>query len=308
MQVLVHGSHIFFISGWDSGRGLIISNWHGFQNEIFFWSSRHEISSDEQQSKLAHLSTVKQTDEPKGCVTEKKKTQLGAAGWEICRKSNQFLVQRNGADAIHAFPKSPCGSGWVLATWTAHSRIWSLSSFSFERSQSSWGMNNSICQKKDKVRRGSTGWNFQQQKEKNNNNVTTTVFSDFFLVFEWGKWNLHHPLFFVGGLRHVFGSDGTSRVITQSLGWAIFSECLWWFFGGSSRRNNRQKLSSLMFCINQSHILCHMHKFLGEKNPSGAKNLQIPSLRALCRFGHFPSINGFFWQMFVPKNPSTDPS
>ena len=88
MHFLVHGSHIFFISGWDSGRGLIISNWHGFQNEIFFWSSRHEISSDEQQSKLAHLSTVKQTDEPKGCVTEKKRTQLAAAGCGICRKNS----------------------------------------------------------------------------------------------------------------------------------------------------------------------------------------------------------------------------
>ena len=133
-----------------------------------------------------------------------KKTQLGTAGCGICRKSNQFLLQRNGA-CHPCLSWSPAEAGGFSQRDFAHSRIWSLSSFSFERSQSSWGMNTSICQKKNKVRRGSTGWNFQQQKEKNNNNnVTTTVFSDLFSRFWIGKNESSHPLFFGDGLRHVF--------------------------------------------------------------------------------------------------------
>ena len=131
MHFLVHGSHIFFISGWDSGRGLIISNWHGFQNEIFFWSSRHEISSDEQQSKLAHLSTVKQTDEPKGCVTEKKEPNWRQLDVEFVGKIPSILVQRNGA-CHPCLSNEPCGSGWVLATWTAHSRLIAFELFVWE--------------------------------------------------------------------------------------------------------------------------------------------------------------------------------
>ena len=67
----------FWVGQWERSYNFKLTR---IPKRNLFWSSRHEISSDEQQSKLAHLSTVKQTDEPKGCVTEKKKTQLGAAG------------------------------------------------------------------------------------------------------------------------------------------------------------------------------------------------------------------------------------